>query len=49
MAPQTDRDVSVDRNDMDDDKTMIKMQKDQRKRAEKENRERRNREGLQRI
>ncbi|XP_052196269.1 paired amphipathic helix protein Sin3-like 2 isoform X2 [Diospyros lotus] len=44
MAPQTDRDVSVDHNDMDDDKTMIKMQKDQRKRAEKENRERRNRD-----
>ncbi|KAL7221258.1 hypothetical protein ACSBR1_023248 [Camellia fascicularis] len=44
INPQTDRDLSVEHNDMDDDKTMMKMQRDQRKRAEKENRERRNRD-----
>ncbi|KAI8032315.1 Paired amphipathic helix protein Sin3-like 2 [Camellia lanceoleosa] len=42
ITPHTDHDLSVERTDMDDDKTMMKMQKDQRKRAEKENRDRRN-------
>ncbi|CAL5370003.1 unnamed protein product [Camellia sinensis] len=44
ITPHTDHDLSVERTDMDDDKTMMKMQKDQRKRAEKENRDRRNRD-----
>ncbi|XAR51803.1 hypothetical protein NMG60_11006541 [Bertholletia excelsa] len=44
VSPNSDRDLSVEHNDMDEDKTMIKMQKDQRKRVEKENRERRNRD-----
>ncbi|KAH9739826.1 Paired amphipathic helix protein Sin3-like 2 [Citrus sinensis] len=39
-----DRDLSVDRPEMDDEKLMIKMQKEQRRRAEKENRDRRNRD-----
>ncbi|XAR71204.1 hypothetical protein NMG60_11028366 [Bertholletia excelsa] len=44
ITTHTDRDLSVECNDMDDNKTMVKMQKDQRKRGEKENRERRNRD-----
>ncbi|XP_010550095.1 PREDICTED: paired amphipathic helix protein Sin3-like 2 [Tarenaya hassleriana] len=43
-ALRGDRDHSVDRSDLNDDKAMVKMQRDQRKRVEKENRERRNRE-----
>lgn len=39
-----DRDPSVDHPEMDDDKAVIKMQKEQRKRSEKENREKRNRD-----
>uniref|UniRef100_M4EQ67 IBB domain-containing protein n=1 Tax=Brassica campestris TaxID=3711 RepID=M4EQ67_BRACM len=34
-------DYSADHNDLCDDKTMLKMQREQRKRADKENRERR--------
>src|SRR5690606_25588053 len=34
-------DYSADRNDLCDDKAMVKMQREQRKRADKENRERR--------
>ncbi|KAG5535017.1 hypothetical protein RHGRI_022955 [Rhododendron griersonianum] len=41
LAPHKHRDSSVERDNMDEDKTMIKMQKDQRKRAEKDNMERR--------
>ena len=36
-------DYSADHNDLCDDKTMLKMQREQRKRADKENRERRGR------
>ncbi|CAH8340496.1 unnamed protein product [Eruca vesicaria subsp. sativa] len=36
-------DYSADHNDLSDDKTMVKMQREQRKRADKENRERRGR------
>ncbi|CAN7113330.1 unnamed protein product [Brassica rapa subsp. narinosa] len=36
-------DYSADHNDLCDDKTMVKMQREQRKRADKENRERRGR------
>ncbi|KAE9449196.1 hypothetical protein C3L33_18906, partial [Rhododendron williamsianum] len=43
-TPQTDRALSIDRSDMDDDKTVLKLQKDQRKRVEKDSRERRNRD-----
>ncbi|KAK9272549.1 hypothetical protein L1049_002922 [Liquidambar formosana] len=39
-----DRDLSVDRPDLDDDKAMLKVHKEQRKRAEKENRDRRTRD-----
>ncbi|XP_039159223.1 paired amphipathic helix protein Sin3-like 2 isoform X2 [Eucalyptus grandis] len=39
-----EHDINVDRPDLDDDKAMIKVQKDQRKRFEKDNRDRRNRE-----
>ncbi|XP_048229904.1 paired amphipathic helix protein Sin3-like 2 isoform X1 [Ricinus communis] len=39
-----ERDLSVDRPELDEDKTMAKMHKEQRKRAEKENRDRRNRD-----
>ncbi|XVE83876.1 hypothetical protein DITRI_Ditri16bG0123300 [Diplodiscus trichospermus] len=38
------RDLRVDHPEMDDDKAMIKMQKGQRKRVEKENRDQRNRD-----
>ncbi|KAL6958690.1 hypothetical protein U1Q18_045413 [Sarracenia purpurea var. burkii] len=44
ITSHTDRDLSVERNDMDDDRTMLKLQKDQRKRAEKDNKERRSRD-----
>ncbi|KAK2998671.1 hypothetical protein RJ639_022795, partial [Escallonia herrerae] len=43
-APHTERDLSVERPDLDDDKTMIKLHKEQKKRAERENRDRRNRD-----
>ncbi|KAH0896710.1 hypothetical protein HID58_046278 [Brassica napus] len=36
-------DYNADQNDLCDDKTMLKMQREQRKRADKENRERRGR------
>ena len=36
-------DYNADHNDLCDDKTMVKMQREQRKRADKENRERRGR------
>lgn len=36
-----DRDLSVDHPELDDDKAMIKVPKEQRKRVEKENRDRR--------
>lgn len=39
-----EHDINVDRPDLDDDKAMMKVQKDQRKRFEKDNRDRRNRE-----
>ncbi|CAK9162852.1 unnamed protein product [Ilex paraguariensis] len=44
MSPHAERDLSVERPDLDDDKTMMKLQKEQRRRAEKENRDRRNRD-----
>ncbi|XP_059670241.1 paired amphipathic helix protein Sin3-like 2 isoform X2 [Cornus florida] len=44
IAPNADRDLSVERPDLDDDKTMTKLHKEQRKRADKENRDRRNRD-----
>ncbi|XP_047312064.1 paired amphipathic helix protein Sin3-like 2 [Impatiens glandulifera] len=40
----TDQDPSVERIDYDDDKSMVQMQKDPKKRVEKESKERRNRE-----
>ncbi|KAK8710215.1 hypothetical protein V6N13_145550 [Hibiscus sabdariffa] len=39
-----DRDLSVDRPELDDDKGIMKMRKEQRKRAEKDNRDQRNRD-----
>ncbi|KAM7506675.1 hypothetical protein LguiA_017128 [Lonicera macranthoides] len=44
IAPHTERDLSVERPDLDDDKTMMKLHKEQRRRAEKESRDRRNRD-----
>ncbi|KAL5806692.1 hypothetical protein ACOSQ4_029425 [Xanthoceras sorbifolium] len=41
ITSHADRDLSVDRPEMEDDKALMKMQKEQRKRAEKENRDRR--------
>ncbi|XP_058180430.1 paired amphipathic helix protein Sin3-like 2 isoform X1 [Rhododendron vialii] len=41
LAPHKHCDSSVEHDNMDEDKTMIKMQKDQRKRAEKDNMEKR--------
>ncbi|XP_060959025.1 paired amphipathic helix protein Sin3-like 2 isoform X2 [Cannabis sativa] len=43
IAPHADRDLSVDRPELDDDKS-LKMHKDQRRRVEKESRDRRNRD-----
>ncbi|KAH7852676.1 hypothetical protein Vadar_027777 [Vaccinium darrowii] len=40
LAPRTHCDSSFERNNVDEDKTMSKMQKDQRKHAEKDNMER---------
>ncbi|KAJ4912071.1 Paired amphipathic helix protein Sin3-like 2 [Raphanus sativus] len=44
VAYRGDRDHSVDRSDLNDDKAMVKMHRDPRKRVEKENRERRRRD-----
>lgn len=44
MTSHADRDLSVDRPELDDDKDILKMQKDQRKRVEKDSRDRRTRE-----
>ncbi|XP_022740685.1 paired amphipathic helix protein Sin3-like 2 isoform X3 [Durio zibethinus] len=44
ITSHADRDLSVDRPDLDDDKAMVKTQKEQRKRMEKENRDRRTRD-----
>ncbi|CAH8370516.1 unnamed protein product [Eruca vesicaria subsp. sativa] len=44
LASRGDRDHSVDRSDLNDDKAMVKMHRDPRKRADKENRERRSRD-----
>ncbi|CAN6708712.1 unnamed protein product [Malus baccata var. baccata] len=44
MTPHADRDLSVDRPELDDDKGMMKVPKEHRKRSEKENRDRRNRD-----
>lgn len=41
IPPNMDLDTAVERTDGDDDKTMLKLQKEQRKRAEKDSRERR--------
>ncbi|KAF8083225.1 hypothetical protein N665_0787s0007 [Sinapis alba] len=43
VASRGDRDHSVDRSDLNDDKAMVKMHRDPRKRVQKENRERRRR------
>ncbi|XP_051141397.1 paired amphipathic helix protein Sin3-like 2 isoform X2 [Andrographis paniculata] len=42
--PTAERDLSVERPDMDDDKTIMKIHKEQKKHTEKENRDRRNRD-----
>ncbi|GMI68431.1 SIN3-like 2 [Hibiscus trionum] len=44
ITSHADRDLSVDCHDMDADKAIVKMQKEHRKRVEKENRDRRNRD-----
>ncbi|ESQ41476.1 hypothetical protein EUTSA_v10012461mg [Eutrema salsugineum] len=44
VASRGDRDHSVDRSDHNDDKAMVKMHREQRKRVDKENRERRSRD-----
>ncbi|XP_016559073.1 paired amphipathic helix protein Sin3-like 2 isoform X2 [Capsicum annuum] len=44
ISPHAERDRSVERPEMDDDKTMMKLHKEQKRRAEKENRERRSRD-----
>ncbi|MBA0601021.1 hypothetical protein Gorai_004213, partial [Gossypium raimondii] len=44
MTAHADRGLSVDRPELDDDKDILKMQKDQRKRVEKDSRDRRTRE-----
>ncbi|XWS44244.1 hypothetical protein CRYUN_Cryun15aG0027700 [Craigia yunnanensis] len=44
ITSHADRDLSVDRPELDDDKAMMKMQKEQRKRVEKDNRDRRTRD-----
>ncbi|GAA0165695.1 chromatin/chromatin-binding, or -regulatory protein [Lithospermum erythrorhizon] len=43
-SPYAERDLSVERPDMDDDKTMMKLHKEQKKRVEREGRERRQRD-----
>ncbi|KAI3452368.1 hypothetical protein Pfo_009033 [Paulownia fortunei] len=42
--PNGERDLSVERPDMDDDKTVMKLHKEQKKHNERENRDRRNRD-----
>ncbi|CAN7037787.1 unnamed protein product [Brassica rapa subsp. trilocularis] len=44
VASRGDRDHSVDRSDLNDDKARVKMHRDPRKRVDKENRERRSRD-----
>ncbi|XVF60417.1 hypothetical protein PTKIN_Ptkin08bG0044100 [Pterospermum kingtungense] len=44
ISSHADRDLSVDRPELDDDKGMMKVQKEQRKRVEKDNRDRRTRD-----
>ncbi|KHG02736.1 Paired amphipathic helix protein Sin3-like 2 [Gossypium arboreum] len=44
MTSHADGDLSVDRPELDDDKDILKMQKDQRKHVEKDSRDRRTRE-----
>ncbi|XP_010453632.1 PREDICTED: paired amphipathic helix protein Sin3-like 2 [Camelina sativa] len=44
VASWGDRDHSVDRSDLNDDKATVKMHRDQRKRIDKDNRERRSRD-----
>ncbi|XP_009771461.1 paired amphipathic helix protein Sin3-like 2 isoform X1 [Nicotiana sylvestris] len=41
IGPHAERDLSIERPDMDDDKTMVKLHKEHKRRAEKENRDRR--------
>ncbi|XP_009630074.1 paired amphipathic helix protein Sin3-like 2 isoform X1 [Nicotiana tomentosiformis] len=41
IGPHAERDLSIERPDMDDDKTMVKLQKEHKRRAEKESRDRR--------
>ncbi|KVI02470.1 Histone deacetylase interacting [Cynara cardunculus var. scolymus] len=44
IPPQGERDLNVESPDMDEDKSMVKLHKEQRKRAEKESRDRRTRD-----
>ncbi|XP_055805599.1 paired amphipathic helix protein Sin3-like 2 isoform X2 [Solanum dulcamara] len=44
ISPHAERDPSVEPPEMDDDKTMMKLHKEQKRRAEKENRDRRGRD-----
>ncbi|GLT35432.1 hypothetical protein SLA2020_098860 [Shorea laevis] len=44
ISSHADRDLSVDCPDLDDDKAMVKMQKEQRKRMERDNRDRKPRD-----
>ncbi|KAG2333907.1 hypothetical protein Bca52824_005087 [Brassica carinata] len=44
VASRGDRDHSVDRSDLNDDKAMVKMHREPKKRVDKENRERRSRD-----
>ncbi|KAL0395669.1 UNVERIFIED_CONTAM: Paired amphipathic helix protein Sin3-like 2 [Sesamum calycinum] len=44
MGPNGERDLSVERHDMDDDKTVVKLHKEQKKHIEKESRDKRNRD-----
>ncbi|KAK4477405.1 hypothetical protein RD792_016626, partial [Penstemon davidsonii] len=44
IGPHGDRDLSVERQDMDDDKTVIKLHKEQKKHTDKDNRDKRNRD-----
>ncbi|XP_075105743.1 paired amphipathic helix protein Sin3-like 2 isoform X3 [Nicotiana tabacum] len=44
ISPHAERDPSAERPEMDDDKSMIKLHKEQKRRAEKENRDRRSRD-----
>ncbi|KAL8471473.1 hypothetical protein ACS0TY_028934 [Phlomoides rotata] len=44
IDPNGERDLSVERPDVDDDKTVMKLHKEQKKHTERENRDRRNRD-----